>query len=117
MLLADTNEMDFGETYNKDVFHNYVPQKVHIGHLHPDPVVETKYCYHIGLMSSALAAVTPPDIFYELHLPQKIIDDSLLSSLQLETIIYASQRHCLFSPQGMTFICVIIRLPLWFLTW
>ena len=35
--------MDFGETYNVDVFHTYSPQKVHIGNLHPDPVVETSY--------------------------------------------------------------------------
>lgn len=109
--------MDFGETYNTEIFHNYVPQKVCIGHLHPDPVVETKSYYHNGLMISALAAVTPPDIFYELHLPQKIIDDSLLSSLQLETVIYASQRHSFFSPQGLSFILIVIRLPLWFLTW
>ena len=39
-------------------------------------------------------------MFYELHLPQKIIDNTLLSSLQLETILYACQRHNMFSPQG-----------------
>ena len=53
---------------------------------------------------SALASVTPPDIFYELHLPQKIIDNTLLSSLQLETILYACQRHTMFSPQGRCYL-------------
>ena len=52
------------------------------------------------LTQRALAAVTPPDVFYDLHLPQRVIDEGLLSSLQLETVIYASQRHQLFSPQG-----------------
>lgn len=52
------------------------------------------------IMNSALASVSPPAIFYQLSLPQKIIDETLLSSLQLETVIYACQRHSLFSPQG-----------------
>ena len=52
------------------------------------------------LTRRALAAVSPPDVFYDLHLPQRVIDEGLLSSLQLETVIYASQRHQLFSPQG-----------------
>lgn len=42
-LSVETNEMDFGETYNTEIFHTYMPQKVDIGNLHPDPVVETSY--------------------------------------------------------------------------
>ena len=42
---VDTNEMDFGESYNTEIFTNYVPKRVTIGHMHPDPVVETSYVY------------------------------------------------------------------------
>lgn len=42
-------------------------------------------------------------MYYDLHLPQRVIDEGLLSSLQLETVIYASQRHQLFSPQGFRY--------------
>ena len=35
--------MDFGESYNTEIFTNYVTKKVTIGHMHPDPVVETSY--------------------------------------------------------------------------
>lgn len=52
---------------------------------------------------SALAAVVPPDVFYNLHLPRSLIDGGLLSSLQLETVIYASQRHQLTSPSGFRY--------------
>ena len=98
--MIDANEMDFGETYNNDIFHTYMPQKLQIGHLHPDPVVETSYLFIYGVRNRALASVPPPDIFYELSLPKEIIENTLLSSLQLETVIYACQRHSLFSPEG-----------------
>lgn len=98
--------MDFGEQYNQDVFHSYTPKKVTIGNPHPDPVVETAYVFYYRLNSSALAAVDPPNVFYELHLPQQIITETLLSSLQLETVIYACQRHQLFSPDGYTLLLV-----------
>lgn len=61
---------------------DYVPSKLHVGAAHPDPVVET----------ASLAAVEPPDITYQLHLDD-LIHDKLLSGLQLESIVYACQRH------------------------
>lgn len=67
----------------------YKPSKLKIGVAHPDAVVET----------ASLAAVEPPDITYQLHL-QEQIDKGLLSSLQLESIVYASQRHMTFLPDG-----------------
>lgn len=42
--------MDFAESYNKDIFRTYTPQKVHIGHPHPDPVVETSYEFAVELI-------------------------------------------------------------------
>ena len=61
---------------------DYVPSKLHVGAAHPDPVVET----------ASLAAVEPPDITYHLHLDD-LIQDKVLSGLQLESIVYACQRH------------------------
>ena len=61
---------------------DYAPSKLHVGVAHPDPVVET----------ASLAAVEPPDITYQLHLDD-LIQDKVLSGLQLESIVYACQRH------------------------
>lgn len=68
---------------------DYVPSKLHIGAAHPDPVVET----------ASLAAVEPPDITYQLHL-EDLIQAKLLSGLQLESIVYACQRHHQLLPDG-----------------
>ena len=56
---------------------------VRLGDRHPDPVVET----------SSLASVELPDITYRLAIPDEKIRLNTLSALQLETIVYASQRH------------------------
>ncbi|XP_067934422.1 protein strawberry notch homolog 1-like [Watersipora subatra] len=77
---ADEEEEELGvaETYS-----DYMPSKVHIGVRHPDPVVET----------SSLSSVAPPDVWYNLRIPEHIIDGGELSALQLEAITYACQRH------------------------
>ena len=61
-----------------------------VGNRHPDTVVET----------SSLASVESADIHYKLHIPPHVIDYGYLSALQLETIIYASQKHMTFLPSG-----------------
>ncbi|OQV20973.1 Protein strawberry notch-like protein 1 [Hypsibius exemplaris] len=66
-----------------DTFADYVPAKLDIGIRHPDHVVET----------TSLRSVQPPDIRYELNLPARLIDKGLLSSVQLEAVIYACQKH------------------------
>lgn len=66
------------ETYNV-----YWPSKLKIGKKHPDPVVCT----------ASLSSVESADIDYKLKLPEKIIDKGLLSALQLEAVVYASQAH------------------------
>nr|CAB3265878.1 protein strawberry notch homolog 1 [Phallusia mammillata] len=68
----------------------YMPSKLNIGLPHPDSVVET----------SSLASITPPDVRYRLSIPQDTIDMGQLSALQLESIVYASQKHCVFLPNG-----------------
>jgi len=85
--VAAEDEEDMGviETYS-----NYKPTKLKIGLPHPDPVVET----------ASLASVEPADIWYELSLPEDVINQRKLSALQLESIVYASQQHEQFLPDG-----------------
>ena len=63
---------------------------IQIGKAHPDPVVET----------ASMASVEPPDVKYELSLPEETIEEGKLSALQLESITYACQQHEQFLPNG-----------------
>eukprot|EP00899_Mesostigma_viride_P003167 jgi/Mesvir1/12851/Mv05881-RA.1 len=79
-------EEDVAEEDGGDTFMQYRPQKLDLGTPHPDPVVE----------SASLAAVAPPEVTY-----QSVVGGQLkqmggaidLSSLQMESVVYASQRH------------------------
>lgn len=57
------------------------PPKLSIGPPHPDPIVET----------SSLSAVQPPEPTYDLAIKEEIVQSKMLSCLQLETLVYASQ--------------------------
>ena len=70
-------------------FTDYKPAKLSYGKQHPDAVVET----------ASLAAVEPPDVTYEPRLEDQI-EDGTLSGLQLESIVYACQRHEHYLPDG-----------------
>ncbi len=49
---------------------------------------------HVCLLpSSSLSSVEPPQVWFDLRLPQQTIDETKLSSLQLESIVYACQQH------------------------
>ena len=52
------------------------------------------------LSQSSLSSVSPPDIWYRLMLPQEVIDNCLLSALQLEAVTYACQQHETFLADG-----------------
>ena len=65
------------------VFVPYTPTKVRGGVPHPSNIVE----------SASMASVTPPNITYHPHLPVEFVTQGKLSSLQLERVIYAGQRH------------------------
>lgn len=80
---VEEEELGHAETYA-----DYKPAKLSIGCGHPDPAVE----------SSSLSSVEPPDIEYSLNLPKEVILEGRLSSLQLETITYACQKHETFLP-------------------
>ncbi|KAL9664096.1 hypothetical protein QQ045_019493 [Rhodiola kirilowii] len=66
-----------------ETFTDYRPSKLSIGSPHPDPVVET----------SSLSAVQPPEPTYNLQIKDDLEKHNMLSCLQIETLIYASQRH------------------------
>lgn len=67
------------------VYASYTPAKLTItgAKKHPAPLVE----------SSAMSAVSSPELHYKPKLDQKIIDSGALSDAQLENISYAGQAH------------------------
>lgn len=71
------------EHKNSSVFVPYLTSRIEGGCAHPAMVTE----------SSTMAAVSPPPITYHPHLPLEVITDGRLSDLQMESIIYAGQRH------------------------
>ncbi|CAL4089499.1 unnamed protein product, partial [Meganyctiphanes norvegica] len=81
----EDEDMGVAETYA-----DYMPSKLKVGRRHPDTVVET----------SSMSSVEPPDVWYKLSIPQETIDKALLSALQLESIVYASQQHSHFLQDG-----------------
>ncbi|CAF3997552.1 unnamed protein product [Rotaria magnacalcarata] len=86
----EDDEEDQSAQAAADTYSDYMPLKLRLGDRHPDPVVET----------SSLASVELPDITYQLTIPNEKIQLNTLSALQLETIVYASQRHNTFLPDG-----------------
>ncbi|CAA3021065.1 strawberry notch isoform X1 [Olea europaea subsp. europaea] len=66
-----------------ETFMDYRPSKLSIGSPHPDPIVET----------SSLSAVQPPDPTYDLRIKDDLESSKALSCLQIETLVYACQRH------------------------
>ncbi|XP_057486374.1 protein FORGETTER 1-like isoform X3 [Actinidia eriantha] len=66
-----------------ETFTDYRPPKLSIGPPHPDPIVET----------SSLSAVQPPEPTYDLKITDELESLKALSCLQIETLVYACQRH------------------------
>lgn len=73
-----------------NTFTEYKPAKLKIGVDHPDAIIE----------SATLASVSPTDIVYKLALSNQLIQNGLLSVVQLENVIYACQAHDKFFPHG-----------------
>lgn len=73
-----------------ETFTDYRPPKLSIGPAHPDPIVET----------SSLSAVHPPEPTYDLLIKDDLESSKSLSCLQIETLVYASQRHLQHLPNG-----------------
>uniref|UniRef100_W6NGI0 CBN-LET-765 protein n=1 Tax=Haemonchus contortus TaxID=6289 RepID=W6NGI0_HAECO len=81
----DEENLGYAETYA-----DYVPAKLRSGVAHPDCVVET----------ASLSSVTPPDVKYQISIPEYLIDNGSISALQLEAVIYACQMHQQRLPSG-----------------
>lgn len=84
--MMELGETDYGEMPQPKTFNNYTPKRVSEGYSHPDPIIE----------SYSLSQVDPPEIETKLKLMEKrseIIENGLLSNLQLESVYYASQCH------------------------
>ncbi|GAU25303.1 hypothetical protein TSUD_274100 [Trifolium subterraneum] len=73
-----------------ETFTDYRPSKLSIGPPHPDPIVET----------SSLSAVQPPEPTYVPKIKDELEYFKTLSCLQIETVVYASQRHLQHVPDG-----------------
>ncbi|KAL2473580.1 RING/FYVE/PHD zinc finger superfamily protein [Forsythia ovata] len=73
-----------------ETFMDYRPPKLSIGPSHPDPIVET----------SSLSAVQPPEPTYDLRIKDDLENSKALSCLQIETLVYACQRHLQHLPSG-----------------
>jgi len=76
-------------------FVQYTPSKLKTGSKHPGIIVE----------SSSMASVEPPNITYTPKLPKEYTEpgesgNSKLSSLQIESVVYAGQRHSQILPNG-----------------
>ncbi|KAM7250787.1 hypothetical protein ACFE04_022670 [Oxalis oulophora] len=82
-------EEDEGGTVG-ETFMDYRPPKLSIGPPHPDPIVET----------SSLSSVQPPEPAYDLKIRDDLERSKALSCLQIETLIYACQRHAQHLPNG-----------------
>lgn len=82
-------EEDEGGTVG-ETFIDYIPPKLSLGLPHPDPVVET----------TSLSAVQPPEPTYNLTIMDELDETNALSCLQIETIVYACQRHLHHLPTG-----------------
>jgi len=78
------------ETAPIEMFVPYEVTRLTGGKPHPAPIVE----------SASMAAVRPPVITTRLALPRRIVDDGLLSGLQLESVLLAEQRHEQRLPSG-----------------
>ncbi|XP_074658013.1 uncharacterized protein LOC141910988 [Tubulanus polymorphus] len=81
------------ETVSEEVFSNYRHNEVVAGcRPHPGDIVE----------AGSLAAISLPPAVYDLtaSIPERVIKDCLLSSLQLEGVLHACQRHRVILPNG-----------------
>nr|WP_306422202.1 strawberry notch family protein [Nostoc sp. CHAB 5715] len=81
-------EWSGSETLKDALYESYRPQRVRIHGAKPHPSLLCE--------SAALALVSPPAPTYKPHLPRNIVTQGLLSSAQLESVIYAGQAHSEF---------------------
>jgi len=74
------------------IFENYEPQPLLLNNVQPHPANISE--------SAAMSAIQPPPVTYKPNLPQNIIDNGILSDVQLEAVTYAGQSHSQTLPDG-----------------
>jgi len=76
------------------IFENYEPQSLLLENVQPHPANISE--------SAAMSAIQPPPITYKPNLNQDLIDNGVLSDVQLEAVTYAGQSHSQILPNGNT---------------
>jgi len=76
------------------IFENYEPQRLLLENVQPHPANISE--------SAAMSAIQPPTVTYKPNLSQDIIDNGILSDVQLEAVTYAGQSHSQILPNGNT---------------
>ena len=74
------------------IFENYEPQPLLLENVQPHPANISE--------SAAMSAIQPPSVTYRPNLSQDIIDNGVLSDVQLEAVTYAGQSHSQILPNG-----------------
>ncbi|MCL2499780.1 MAG: strawberry notch family protein [Defluviitaleaceae bacterium] len=74
------------------IFENYEPQPLLLRNVQPHPANISE--------SAAMSAIQPPLVSYKPNLSQEIIDNGILSDVQLEAVTYAGQSHNQTLPNG-----------------
>ncbi|MDR2783727.1 MAG: strawberry notch family protein [Treponema sp.] len=74
------------------IFEQYEPQPLLLDNVQPHPANISE--------SAAMSAIQPPPVTYKPNIPQKIIDNGILSDVQLEAVTYAGQSHSQTLPSG-----------------
>lgn len=76
------------------IFEQYQTQPLKVKNAQPHPAKVSE--------SAAMSAIEPPPIKYKPSIPQSIIDNGVVSDVQLEAISYAGQSHSQKLPNGTT---------------
>lgn len=74
------------------IFENYKTEKLTVSGAKPHPAKVSE--------SAAMAAVSLPKLTYKPSLPKNIIEDGILSDVQIEAVSYAGQAHSQRLPDG-----------------
>lgn len=76
------------------IFEQYQTQPLQLKNAKPHPAKVSE--------SSAMSAIDPPPVTYKPHISQGIVENGVVSDVQLEAISYAGQSHSQVLPNGTT---------------
>ena len=76
------------------IFEHYQTQPLRLKNAQPHPAKVSE--------SAAMSAIEPPVVTYKPNIPQDVVENGILSDVQLEAISYAGQSHSQTLPNGST---------------